>query len=76
MFLNNSACMLQDLARTFPANDYMSTEEGQAALRRVLLAFSVHQPQVIARTALACPCICTGAISSGYHAPLKMHLRS
>ncbi|BDA49083.1 TBC1 domain family member 2A [Coccomyxa sp. Obi] len=35
-----------DLARTFPANDYMSTEEGQAALRRVLLAFSAHQPQV------------------------------
>jgi hypothetical protein len=25
----------------------MSTEEGQAALRRVLLAFSAHQPQVI-----------------------------
>ena len=37
---------LKDLARTFPANDYMSTEEGQAALRRVLLAFSAHQPQV------------------------------
>lgn len=38
---------MKDLARTFPANDYMSTEEGQAALRRVLLAFSAHQPQVI-----------------------------
>lgn len=36
----------QDLARTFPANDWMSTEDGQAALRRVLLAFSMHQPQV------------------------------
>jgi hypothetical protein len=36
----------QDLARTFPANAWMATEEGQEALRRVLLAFSVHQPQV------------------------------
>ena len=39
----------QDLARTFPANAWMSTEEGQEALRRVLLAFSVHQPQVRSR---------------------------
>ena len=48
MRMPSSACMgrLQDLARTFPANVWMRTEEGQAALRRVLLAFSVHQPQV------------------------------
>lgn len=39
-------CGTQDLARTFPANDWMCTEDGHLALRRVLLAFSVHQPQV------------------------------
>ncbi len=44
--LSVSGVIAKDLARTFPANDYMSTDEGQAALRRVLLAFSAHQPAV------------------------------
>lgn len=37
---------LQDLPRTFPGNTWMSTEEGRSALRRVLVAFSVHEPTV------------------------------
>ena len=37
---------LQDLPRTFPANAWVNSAEGQAALRRVLLAFSVHKPDV------------------------------
>ena len=36
----------QDLPRTFPSNTWMATEEGRAALRRVLLAYSVHEPGV------------------------------
>lgn len=36
----------QDLARTFPSNAWMATAEGQAALRRVLLAFSVQNPRI------------------------------
>lgn len=36
----------QDLPRTFPSNLWMKGEEGQAALRRVLLAFSVHNHEV------------------------------
>ena len=39
-------CCLQDLPRTFPSNQFMATEEGQAALGRVLLAFSVHKPKI------------------------------
>lgn len=35
-----------DLPRTFPGNTWMSTEEGRSALRRVLVAFSVHEPTV------------------------------
>ena len=40
------ACAAQDLARTFPGNAWMCTGEGQAALRRVLLAFSAQNPRV------------------------------
>lgn len=36
----------QDLPRTFPANRWVAAAAGQAALRRVLLAFSVHAPGV------------------------------
>ncbi|KAL0039855.1 hypothetical protein WJX77_010029 [Trebouxia sp. C0004] len=35
-----------DLPRTFPANAWVSSPEGQSALRHVLLAFSVHKPDV------------------------------
>lgn len=44
--LRISSLPLQDLPRTFPSNDWVATEEGQAALGRVLLAFSVHKPQI------------------------------
>ena len=37
---------MQDLPRTFPANAWVSSPEGQASLRHVLLAFSVHKPDV------------------------------
>ena len=37
---------MQDLPRTFPSNEWMATAEGQAALGRVLLAFSVHRPAI------------------------------
>ena len=37
---------LQDLPRTFPLNAWVGSPEGQDALRRVLLAFSVHKPDV------------------------------
>ncbi len=36
----------QDLPRTFPANAWVGSAEGQSALRHVLLAFSVHKPDV------------------------------
>ena len=36
----------QDLPRTFPANAWVSSPEGQTSLRHVLLAFSVHKPDV------------------------------
>eukprot|EP00884_Botryococcus_braunii_P008527 jgi/Botrbrau1/17676/Bobra.0166s0101.1 len=35
-----------DLPRTFPNNVWIRSEEGQGALRRVLLAFSVHNHEV------------------------------
>ena len=38
--------MQQDLGRTFPSNAWVSTAEGLAALRRVLLAFSAHSPRI------------------------------
>ena len=38
--------MQQDLGRTFPSNAWVSTAEGMAALRRVLLAFSAHSPRI------------------------------
>ena len=37
---------LQDLPRTFPQNIWTSSGEGTEALRRVLLAFSVHNPAI------------------------------
>ncbi len=37
---------MQDLPRTFPSNQFMATTEGQAALGRVLLALSVHKPDI------------------------------
>ena len=37
---------MQDLARTFPGNAWMRTGEGQAALRRVLLAFAAQNPRI------------------------------
>ena len=42
----SSTDCLQDLPRTFPANAWVGSPEGQAALRHVLLAFSVHKPDV------------------------------
>lgn len=36
----------QDLPRTFPSNAWVGSAEGQGALRNVLLAFSVHKPDV------------------------------
>lgn len=41
-------CVLvaQDLPRTFPSNAWVGSAEGQSALRNVLLAFSVHKPDV------------------------------
>lgn len=36
----------QDVPRTFPHNAWVASAEGQASLRRVLLAFSVHKPDV------------------------------
>lgn len=35
-----------DLPRTFPLNAWVGSAEGQGALRHVLLAFSVHKPDV------------------------------
>ena len=37
---------MQDVPRTFPHNAWVASAEGQASLRRVLLAFSVHKPDV------------------------------
>lgn len=37
---------LQDLPRTFPGHAWLQGPEGQAALRQVLVAFSVHNPKV------------------------------
>lgn len=38
--------VLQDVPRTFPHNAWVASAEGQASLRRVLVAFSVHKPDV------------------------------
>eukprot|EP00891_Asterochloris_glomerata_P005168 jgi/Astpho2/5168/Aster-04752 len=35
-----------DLPRTFPHNSWVAGGDGKSALRRVLLAFSVHKPEV------------------------------
>ncbi|KAK9808174.1 hypothetical protein WJX73_005269 [Symbiochloris irregularis] len=35
-----------DLPRTYPSNRWVASEEGMDALRRVLVAYSVHQPSV------------------------------
>lgn len=37
---------VQDLPRTFPHNVWVASPAGQTALRRVLLAFSMHKPAV------------------------------
>ena len=37
---------VQDLPRTFPSQPFVASTEGQAALRQVLVAFSVHRPEV------------------------------
>lgn len=37
---------LQDLPRTFPRNAWINSTEGQATLRRVLTAYSAHNPDV------------------------------
>ena len=37
---------MQDLPRTFPHNSWVASDDGKSALRRVLLAFSVHKPEV------------------------------
>ena len=34
------------MPRTFPNQHFVASAEGQAALRQVLLAFSVHRPEV------------------------------
>ena len=36
----------RDVYRTYPEHPYLQTEEGIASLRRVLLAFSIHDEQV------------------------------
>ena len=36
----------QDLPRTFPGHRWVESEEGQESLRRVLLALSIHCPDV------------------------------
>lgn len=36
----------QDLARTFPDNIWLRTDEAHRMLRRVLLAYSIHNPSV------------------------------
>ncbi len=39
--------MLQDLPRTFPGeNRWLASPEGQEALRRILVGYSVHNPKV------------------------------
>lgn len=43
---STSVLVVQDLPRTFPANAWVGSAEGQSALRNVLLAFSVHKPDV------------------------------
>jgi hypothetical protein len=37
---------LQDVPRTFPSNEWVQSEAGQAAVRHVLLAFAHHNPRV------------------------------
>lgn len=41
-----SCVAAQDLARTFPGNAWVALGDGQAALRRVLLAFSAQNPRI------------------------------
>ena len=36
----------RDVYRTYPEHPFLQTEEGIASLRRVLLAFSIHDEQV------------------------------
>lgn len=37
---------LQDLPRTFPRHAWLSTSDGQAALKAVLMAYAGHNPDV------------------------------
>lgn len=41
----SSVCM-QDLPRTFPCHPWLDTPEGQASLRRVLVAYSFRDSDV------------------------------
>lgn len=38
--------VLQDSAHTFPGHAWLASEDGQAALQRVLLAYSAHNDRV------------------------------
>jgi hypothetical protein len=37
---------MQDVPRTFPSNSWVQSEEGQSAVRHVLMAFAHHNPRV------------------------------
>jgi len=37
---------LQDVPRTFPNNEWVQSQQGQDAVRNVLLAFAHHNPRV------------------------------
>lgn len=41
-----ACCVLQDIAHTFPNHRWLHEADGQAALRRVLAAYSVHNEEV------------------------------
>lgn len=45
MVLWPAAC-LQDIRHTFPNHPWLQEPDGQAALRRVLAAYSVHNEEV------------------------------
>lgn len=43
---NHSQLCAQDVKCAFPNHPWLQDAEGQAALRRVLAAFSMHNPKV------------------------------
>lgn len=49
---------VQDLPRTFPTNVWLATREAQLALERVLLAYSMHNPQVRLRQQMSAAGAC------------------